>query len=93
MSVSSLLDIERNWQYIIKNCELSVNKYSKTCLRNVMLGTFEMYCQFTGFPIVKRVSGFVRVLENLESHGNLKFQNPGLENLENTFWSLKVLEN
>ena len=37
--------------------------------------------------------GFVRVLENLESHGNLKFQNPGLENLENMCWSLKVLEN
>ena len=39
------------------------------------------------------VTGFVRVLENLESHGNLKFQNPGLENLENMCWSLKVLEN
>ena len=37
--------------------------------------------------------GFVRVLENLESHENLKFQNPGLENLENMCWSLKVLEN
>ena len=35
-------------------------------------------------------TGFVRVLENLESHGNLKFQNPGLENM---CWSLKVLEN
>ena len=37
--------------------------------------------------------GFVRVLENLESHENLKFQNPGLENLENMCWSLKVREN
>ena len=37
-------------------------------------------------------AGFARVVENLESHGNLKFQNPGLENLENMCWSLKVLE-
>ena len=39
------------------------------------------------------MTGFVRVLENLESYGNLKFQNPGLENLENMCWPLKVLEN
>jgi hypothetical protein len=30
-------------------------------------------------------SGFVRVLENLESHGISIFQNPGLEILENQF--------
>ena len=41
----------------------------------------------------EHTTGFVQVLENLESHGNLKFQNPGLENLENMCWSLKVLEN
>ena len=37
--------------------------------------------------------GFVRVLENLESPGKTKNQNPGLENLENHSRSLKVLEN
>ena len=47
----------------------------------------------TETPLIKLLAGFVRVLENLESHGNLKFQNPGLENLENMCWSLKVLEN
>ena len=28
-------------------------------------------------------AGFVQVMKNLESHGKSKFQNPGLENLEN----------
>jgi hypothetical protein len=31
------------------------------------------------------IAGFVRVLENLESHGISIFQNPGLEILENQF--------
>ena len=61
-----------------------------------------MYMQSVLFQLLEKpqiplslnfATGFVRVLENLESHGNLKFQNPGLENLENMCWSLKVLEN
>jgi hypothetical protein len=33
------------------------------------------------------------VMENQESHGISIFENPGLENLENQFWSWKVMEN
>ena len=40
-----------------------------------------------------KLSGCVRVLENLESPGKTESQNPGLENLENHSRSLKVLEN
>ena len=57
--------------------------------------TVEPATRYTASEFFARTlfTGFVRVLENLESHGNLKFQNPGLQNLENMCWSLKVLEN
>ena len=38
-------------------------------------------------------TGCVRVLENLKCPRNIESQNPGLGNLENHSWSLKVLEN
>ena len=33
--------------------------------------------------VIAMLTGFVRVMESLESHGKSNFQYPGLENLEN----------
>ena len=59
---------------------------SKILFRPVFINIVTGYRRFLQCNyIVYSVTGFVRVLENLESHGISIFQNPGLEILENQF--------
>ena len=58
-------------------------------------GSSSWYASLSGnkFVWLSSIEFGVKMRNCSSSSTNFKFQNPGLENLENMFWSLKVLEN